>query len=87
MILSTLSTYVNRRSDLSKLVSSFFISHVKNIIAIESHLVILRIMRAISYYPSAIYFLYIETQISMGKIFILEGIKSFERILKSNQYP
>ena len=87
MILSTLSNYVNRRHDLSKTVSTFFVSHFKKIIDLKSHLVILRIMRAISYYPSAIYFLFIETQLTMGRVFILEGIKSFERILKCNNYP
>lgn len=87
MILSTLSRKINRRADLLKLVNSFFQSHFNTIIAIESHLVILRIMRAVSYFPSAIFFLYLETQMSTGKVFILEGIKSFERILKSNKYP
>ena len=44
-------------------------------------------MRAVSYYPSAIFFLYIEAQFSQGKVFIIEGIKSFERILKANKFP
>lgn len=71
MVLSNLSVYINRRNDLSKLVGSFLVSHFHNLIDIKSHLVILRLMRAISYYPSAIYFLYIETQLNQGKVFIL----------------
>ena len=71
MILANLSTIIRRRSDLMKLVTSFLGSQVNKIIKIESHLVILRIVRTVSYYPSAIYFMYIETQINQGKIFIL----------------
>jgi len=33
-------------------------------------------MRVISYYPCALYFLYIEMQMSRGKIYIIEGIKA-----------
>jgi hypothetical protein len=86
MVLANLSGFINRRPDLQRLVSSFLVSHCNQILAITSHLVILRIMRAIAYYPSTMYFLYIETQMARGKIFILEGIKSFERIIKTNKY-
>ena len=87
MVFSNLSNFVIRRSDLSRQLEGFLKSHMKSIIAVESHLVILRIIRTISYYPSAMYFLYVETQMGTGKAFILQGIKCFERILKSNRYP
>jgi len=87
MALSNLSVYINRRPDLGRLVSSFLVSHFQNLIAVQSHLVILRLMRTVSYFPSVMYFLYIESQFSQGKVFILEGIKSFERILKKNKHP
>jgi hypothetical protein len=43
-------------------------------------------MRVISYYPCALYFLYIEKQICRGPVFVLEGVKSLERILRTNRF-
>jgi hypothetical protein len=41
----------------------------------------------IGYYPTTIYYHYIKSKMGLGKVFILEGLKSFERILKANRYP
>lgn len=87
MVLANLSRFINRRYDLLKLVNSFMSSHFAEIMRVKSHLTVLRIIRLISYYPSAIYFVYIESHFTEGKVFIIEGIKSFERIIKTNRYP
>lgn len=87
MVLANLSRFINRRYDLYKLVNSFLASHFTNILQVKSHLPILRIIRLISYFPTAIYFVYIESHLTEGKVFIIEGIKSFERIIKTNRYP
>lgn len=87
MVLANLSRFINRRYDLLKLVNSFLSSHFTDIMKVKSHLPVLRIIRLISYYPSAIYFVYIESNFTLGKVFIIEGIKSLERIIKTNRYP
>lgn len=87
MVLANLSRFINKRYDLNRLVNSFLASHFPNILQVKSHLPILRIIRLVSYYPTAIYFVYIESHLTEGKIFIIEGIKSFERIIKTNRYP
>ena len=87
MVLANLSRYINRRGDLSKLVESFLASHFSSLIQIKSHLAILRIMRLVSYYPTSLFFVYIDSQFCHGKVFILEGIKCFERIIRTNRYP
>jgi hypothetical protein len=86
MVLATLAPQINLRPDMNKVVYAFFLTQFEALVRLDSPLVILRIMRAISYYPSALYFLYIETQMSRGKVFILEGIKALERILRTNKF-
>lgn len=41
----------------------------------------------IGYYPTAVYYNVIKSKMTMGKVFILEGLKAFEKILKANRYP
>jgi hypothetical protein len=86
MVLAALAPQINMRSEMNKIVYAFFLSQFEALVRINSPIVILRIMRTISYYPSALYFLYIETQMSRGKVFILEGIKALERILRTNKF-
>jgi hypothetical protein len=86
MVLAALSPQINLRSDMNKVVYAFFLTQFEALVRIESPLVVLRIMRCISYYPSALYFLYIETQMNRGKAFILEGVKALERILRTNKF-
>ena len=87
MVIASLSVQIYKRDDLKQLITGFFMSNFNTIITIGSKLVVLRIVRAVSYFPMGIYFLYIETQMSKDKVFILQGIKSFERILRSNKFP
>lgn len=56
---------------MNKVMYAFFLTQFEALVRIESHIIILRIIRAIGYYPSALYFLYIETQMNRGNIFIL----------------
>jgi len=42
-------------------------------------------MRTISCFSVALYFSYIESQLSKGKVFLLEGIKCFEKIISTNR--
>jgi hypothetical protein len=86
MILAALAKQINRREDMNKVVYAFFLTQFEALVRIESPIVILRIVRAIGYYPSALYFLFIETQMNRGKIFIIEGIKALERILRTNKF-
>ncbi len=76
MILAALAPQINLRLDMNKVVYAFFLTQFEALVRLDNHLVILRIIRAISYYPSALYFLYIETQMARGKAFVLEGIKA-----------
>ena len=85
-ILANLSVYIKRRRDLNKTVSDFLVSFFPNIIKVQSNLVMLRVVRLTAYYPHSLYFYFIEATFSKGKVFILEGIKSFERIIRSNSY-
>lgn len=71
---------------MNKVMYAFFLTQFEALVRIDSHIIILRIIRAIGYYPSALYFLYIETQMNRGNIFILEGIKALERILRTNKF-
>jgi|LakMenEpi03Aug12_release.lakeMendotaPanAssembly.Ray.scaffolds.fasta_scaffold456342_1 hypothetical protein len=86
MVLAALAPQINLRTEMNKVVYAFFLTQFEALVRIDSPIVVLRIMRAISYYPSALYFLYIETQMSRGKAFILEGIKALERILRTNKF-
>lgn len=76
MILAALAPQINLREDMNKVVYAFFFTQFEALVKIDSPLVVLRIIRAISYYPSALYFLYIETHISRGGVFVLEGVKA-----------
>ena len=76
MVLAALAPQINLRIEMNKVVYAFFLTQFEALVRIDSPLVVLRIIRAISYYPSALYFLYIETQMCRGKAFILEGIKA-----------
>ncbi len=79
--------YINKRDDLNKIVYAIFITHFEKLQRIETPIVLLRLIRAIGYYPTAVYYNVIKSKMSLGKVFVLEGLKSFERILKANRYP
>ena len=68
------------------MVYAFFLTQFEALVNINSPIVVLRLVRCVSYYPSALYFLYIETQMHRGKAFIVEGIKALERILRTNKF-
>lgn len=44
---------------MNKIIYAFFVTQFEGIIKINNPIVVLRIIRAISYYPTALYFLYI----------------------------
>jgi hypothetical protein len=41
----------------------------------------------IGYYPTAVYYAFVKDNMAKGKVFLLEGLKTFERIMKANKYP
>ena len=59
MVLTALTPHINKRKDMQKVIHAFFLTQFELLIKIESPIVILRIIRTLSYYPSALYFLYI----------------------------
>ena len=70
----------------NKLIYGLFLTQFEAFLKIDHPLVVLRLIRAIGYYPSALYFLYIETQMNRGGVFITEGLKALERILRTNKF-
>ena len=66
---------------------AIFITHFERLQKIDQPIIVLRIIRTIGYYPTALYYNVIKTKMGLGKAFVLEGLKSFERILKANRYP
>ncbi len=86
-ILSLLSVYITKREDLNKIVYAIFITHFDKLQKTDTPIIILRMIRTIGYYPTAVYYNVIKTKMSLGKAYLLEGLKSFERILKANRYP
>jgi hypothetical protein len=54
---------------------------------ITDSLVLLRLIRFIGFYPAAAYYNLILKSMSRGKAFILEGLKSYDKIVKANKYP
>lgn len=50
-------------------------------------IVMLRLIRTISFFPSDGYFKYIENRMNRGELFMLEGINAFVRIHKYNDFP
>ncbi len=59
MVVANLSVHLVKRPDLKEIIIAFFTAHFNTIIAISSNFVVLRIMRAASYFPVGLYFLYI----------------------------
>lgn len=49
-------------------------------------LLVARLIRLVGYYPQAIYFDYIQNKMRQSRTFLLEGSKSFERIMKNQDY-
>ena len=41
----------------------------------------------VGYYPTAVYYPFIKVKMTESKVFVLEGLKSYERILKANKHP
>lgn len=85
-MLCTLCPYVYRRQDIGHLVYAFFISQFDVFQKTFSTIVILRLMRIVSCYSVSLYFKFIEDQIKKGKVFAIEGLKCFEKILQTNQF-
>lgn len=49
-------------------------------------IVLSRLTRVIGYYPTAIYFAFIKNLMDKSRIFVLEGVCTFERISKNRAF-
>ncbi len=85
-MLSTISSFANRRNDVSQIIYSLFITQYEVFSKINTPIVVLRLLRCIACYPSALYYSYIEHQIKKGRVFALEGLRCFEKIIRTNKY-
>lgn len=85
MMLCGLSGPISRRPDVIQITLAFLITQFEALTSITSTLVVLRLMRTISCFSVTLYFSYIESQLSKGKVFLLEGIKCFEKIISTNR--
>ena len=85
MVLSALEVHFKKRSDLKSAITSFFADYYTILSLIQSPIVAIRLIRAVSYYSFTTYFPYIEAKMGLGKVFALEGIKSLERIIRANR--
>lgn len=70
-MLSVVSPIVNCREDLSKVVYALFITHLEKFSNATSPVVILRIIRALGYYPTSLYYGFIKRSMGRGRAFIL----------------
>lgn len=86
MLLSTLSPYICRRQDIAHLIFAFFISQFEVLTKTTSIIIKLRLIRVISCYSISLYFPYIESLIRSSKVFVVEGLRSFEKIVRGNKY-
>ena len=75
-LLTVLAPWFNKVPEQNKLIYGLFLTQFEAFLKIDHPLVVLRLIRAIGYYPSALYFLYIETQMNRGGVFITEGLKA-----------
>ena len=84
-MLCGISTYANKRQDVEA-IYALLITQFQPLIKMNSPLVVLRLMRTISCYSIALYFDYIQESMKRGRVFVLEGIRCFERIIMTNQF-
>ena len=58
-MLSTISSFANRRNDVSQIIYSLFITQYEVFSKINTPIVVLRLLRCVACYPSALYYSYI----------------------------
>lgn len=71
MVLSALEVHFKKRPDFKSAITSFFADEYCLLSLIQSPIVSIRLVRAVSYYPSTTYFPYIESKMGLGKVFAL----------------
>jgi hypothetical protein len=71
MILCVVSPLVNRREDLQKVVYALLITHMQTLNSMTNNLALLRFIRLISYYPTAVYYVFIKMKMNNGRAFFL----------------
>lgn len=86
MVLCSLSRFANRRDDVGQIVYAFLVTQFNAFTKPTSPIVVLRLMRTISCYPTALYFVYMEQQIKRGRVFAIEGLRCFGKIVKTNKF-
>lgn len=84
-MLSSIATHVNQRLDIGQVVYALLIAQFSQLSQCGHPLVALRLMRAISCYSVVLYFSYIEQQMDRGRVFLIEGLKCFARIIRNNK--
>lgn len=70
-MLSLLSPLINKREDLHKVVYALLITHLSNFQQVENKIVLLRLIRMIGYYPTAVYYAFVKDNMAKGKVFLL----------------
>jgi hypothetical protein len=85
-MLSGLAGLVNRRLDVGQIVYAFLITQAQPLSSIQAPLVVLRLIRAIGCYSISLYFSFLEQHLKRGKVFTLEALRAFQRILKTNRF-
>lgn len=86
MVLATIADCMKNREDLKVVISSVIITNFNIFCKITDELVLLRLIRLIGYYPSALYFSFIEQCMGYSRVFTLEGLSCFERVSRNKKY-
>lgn len=86
MVLTVISPLVFKREDLKHIIISLIITNFNVIIEVEEDLVRARLIRLVGYYTSSIYFAFIQKLMPYSKVYFLEGMCTFEKILKNKTY-
>lgn len=69
-----------------EVIYSLLAVHSKFFSEIKDELVLCRLIRLIGYYPFASFFYFIQEKMSLNKACQIEGIMTFERIIKNQEY-
>lgn len=86
MILCLINPSLNCRQDLKVVITSILMTNCNTFTSIVDELVLVRMVRLIGYYPTAIYFSFIQKLMGYSKVFLCEGLAAFNRISKNKEY-
>lgn len=86
MVLTCLRSYIIRDRECCKIVNASLVTFSAYFTSITDELLMLRILRTIGYFPISIYFEFMKTTMSKGKVFIIEGLQAFSRIARNRDY-